>query len=150
MIKLGNRRKRRPEYLLDVKVQTRGRTLARLRAIVTIFVVLGMLVLTGYGLFRLVRFTTDRLVYNNPRFAIHQIVVDDDGVFTILDRLKELIKYKGYQVPPAELEALLLTHPGIADAAVVGSAIVAQIEKCDSRDVAGAVDGFIGRLLPPL
>jgi acyl-coenzyme A synthetase/AMP-(fatty) acid ligase len=33
--------------------------------------------------------------------------------------LKELIKYKGYQVAPAELEALLLTHPAIADAAVV-------------------------------
>jgi acyl-coenzyme A synthetase/AMP-(fatty) acid ligase len=38
----------------------------------------------------------------------------------IVDRLKELIKYKGYQVPPAELESLLLTHPAIADAAVVG------------------------------
>ena len=34
--------------------------------------------------------------------------------------LKELIKYKGYQVAPAELEALLLTHPAIADAAVIG------------------------------
>ncbi|MFJ8133287.1 AMP-binding protein [Streptomyces hydrogenans] len=37
----------------------------------------------------------------------------------VVDRLKELIKYKGHQVPPAELEALLLTHPAIADAAVV-------------------------------
>ncbi|CAN5184406.1 AMP-binding protein [soil metagenome] len=46
--------------------------------------------------------------------------VDSDGVFWIVDRLKELIKYKGYQVAPAELEALLLTHPLIADAAVVG------------------------------
>ena len=46
--------------------------------------------------------------------------VDADGCVYIVDRLKELIKYKGYQVPPAELEALLLTHPGIADAAVVG------------------------------
>ncbi len=46
--------------------------------------------------------------------------VDDEGVVTIVDRLKELIKYKGYQVPPAELEALLLTHPQIADAAVIG------------------------------
>lgn len=44
-----------------------------------------------------------------------------DGVVTIVDRLKELIKYKGYQIAPAELEALLLTHPGIADAAVIGS-----------------------------
>ena len=42
-----------------------------------------------------------------------------DGVFFIVDRLKELIKYKGYQVAPAELEALLLTHPSVADAAVV-------------------------------
>ena len=42
------------------------------------------------------------------------------GHVFIVDRLKELIKYKGYQVPPAELEALLLTHPAIADAAVVG------------------------------
>ena len=47
--------------------------------------------------------------------------VDEDGYFTIVDRLKELIKYKGYQVAPAELEAVLLTHPSVADAAVVGS-----------------------------
>jgi len=46
--------------------------------------------------------------------------VDSSGCVYIVDRLKELIKYKGYQVPPAELEALLLTHPGIADAAVIG------------------------------
>jgi acyl-CoA synthetase (AMP-forming)/AMP-acid ligase II len=46
--------------------------------------------------------------------------VDADGYFTIVDRLKELIKYKGYQVPPAELEALLLTHPAVSDAAVIG------------------------------
>ena len=42
------------------------------------------------------------------------------GVVTIIDRLKELIKYKGYQVAPAVLEALLLSHPKIADAAVIG------------------------------
>ncbi len=47
--------------------------------------------------------------------------VDADGNVTIVDRLKELIKYKGYQVPPAELEAVLLTHPAIADAAVIGA-----------------------------
>ena len=47
--------------------------------------------------------------------------VDADGCVTIVDRLKELIKYKGYQVPPAELEALLLTHPKVADVAVVGA-----------------------------
>ncbi|KAF9419160.1 hypothetical protein HW555_004245 [Spodoptera exigua] len=45
---------------------------------------------------------------------------DEDGYFFIVDRQKELIKYKGYQVPPAELEAVLLQHEGIRDAAVIG------------------------------
>jgi acyl-CoA synthetase (AMP-forming)/AMP-acid ligase II len=44
---------------------------------------------------------------------------DSDGWFYVTDRVKELIKYKGYQVAPAELEAILLTHPAVADAAVV-------------------------------
>ncbi|MEZ4615622.1 MAG: AMP-binding protein [Caldilineaceae bacterium] len=48
--------------------------------------------------------------------------VDADGDFYIVDRLKELIKYKGLQVAPAEIEAMLLTHPAIADAAVIGKA----------------------------
>ncbi len=46
--------------------------------------------------------------------------IDPDGHLFIVDRLKELIKYKGFQVPPAELEALLLTHPDVADTAVIG------------------------------
>ncbi|MEU8757904.1 4-coumarate--CoA ligase family protein [Streptomyces sp. NPDC048659] len=46
--------------------------------------------------------------------------VDEDGWLYVVDRVKELIKYKGFQVAPAELEALLLTHEGIADAAVIG------------------------------
>jgi acyl-CoA synthetase (AMP-forming)/AMP-acid ligase II len=46
--------------------------------------------------------------------------VDADGYLYVVDRLKELIKYKGFQVPPAELEALLLAHPAVADAAVIG------------------------------
>jgi len=46
--------------------------------------------------------------------------VDAEGYFKVVDRAKELIKYKGYQVPPAELEAILLTHPAVADAAVIG------------------------------
>ena len=46
---------------------------------------------------------------------------DEDGALYIVDRLKELIKYKGRQVAPAELEALLLSHPAIADAAVIPS-----------------------------
>jgi acyl-CoA synthetase (AMP-forming)/AMP-acid ligase II len=47
--------------------------------------------------------------------------VDEDGFAYIVDRLKELIKYKGYQVAPAELEAVLVTHPEVADAAVIPS-----------------------------
>nr|ALM23512.1 4-coumarate-CoA ligase 2 [Ziziphus jujuba] len=45
--------------------------------------------------------------------------VDDDDEIFIVDRVKEIIKFKGFQVPPAELEALLVGHPSIADAAVV-------------------------------
>ncbi len=44
---------------------------------------------------------------------------DEHGCFFVVDRLKELIKYKGMQIAPAELEAVLLGHPSIADAAVI-------------------------------
>ncbi|HEY0080127.1 MAG TPA: 4-coumarate--CoA ligase family protein [Pyrinomonadaceae bacterium] len=46
---------------------------------------------------------------------------DSEGCFFIVDRAKELIKYKGFQVAPAELEAILLSHPSVADAAVIPS-----------------------------
>lgn len=46
--------------------------------------------------------------------------VADDGCVYLVDRIKELIKYKGFQVPPVELENLLLTHPAILDCAVIG------------------------------
>ncbi|KAJ3408089.1 hypothetical protein HDU80_006928 [Chytriomyces hyalinus] len=70
--------------------------------------------------------------HNNPTATANSIdkdgwfhtgdiaVVDENNLFYIVDRLKELIKYKGFQVPPAELEAYLLEHPAIADAAVIG------------------------------
>lgn len=45
---------------------------------------------------------------------------DEDGYIFVVDRLKELIKYKAFQVPPAELEAILLNHPAVKDAAVIG------------------------------
>ena len=69
---------------------------------------------------------------NNPGATAHAIDadgwfhtgdvarLDEDGSLRIVDRIKELIKYKGYQIAPAELEALLLTHPAITDAAVIG------------------------------
>ena len=44
---------------------------------------------------------------------------DEDGYLYLIDRLKEMIKYKGYQVAPAELEALLHEHPAVLDAAVI-------------------------------
>lgn len=46
--------------------------------------------------------------------------VDAHGNVTVVDRLKELIKYKGYQVAPSEIEATLLTYPELVDAAVIG------------------------------
>ena len=46
--------------------------------------------------------------------------IDADGYMFIVDRVKELIKYKGFQVAPAELEATLVAHPNISDAAVIG------------------------------
>lgn len=46
--------------------------------------------------------------------------LDDDGELFLVDRIKELIKYKGQQVSPVELEAVLMTHPKVADAAVIG------------------------------
>jgi 4-coumarate--CoA ligase len=47
-------------------------------------------------------------------------IIDADGFMFIRDRLKELIKFKGFQVAPAEVEAALCAHPGVADAAVIG------------------------------
>lgn len=70
-----------------------------------------------------------------------------NGMFYIVDRKKELIKYKGLQVAPAELEALLLNHPDILDAAVIGvetdhghnevprAYVVADEKKINGRDI---------------
>ncbi|KAG0769821.1 hypothetical protein G6F61_000713 [Rhizopus arrhizus] len=55
------------------------------------------------------------------------VVVDKNEHFFVVDRLKELIKYKGFQVPPAELEGILLKSPIIADCAVVGVYDSAQL-----------------------
>jgi len=82
-------------------------------------------------------------------------VVDERGYFTIVDRVKELIKYKGYQVAPAEIEALLITHPGIADVAVVGSPDVDAGEVPKAFVVAGGdvsadeIMGFVAERVAP-
>ena len=94
MMKLGNRRKKRPEYLLDVKVQTRGRTVRRLRVAVVLFLALGMLSASGYGTYRLAKATVSRFVYNNPSFAIRQVVVDNDGGLSP----ERIMKFAGVQV----------------------------------------------------
>jgi 4-coumarate--CoA ligase len=58
--------------------------------------------------------------FTNDWFHTGDIAEFRNGLFYIVDRKKELIKYKGLQVAPAELEALLLNHPDILDAAVIG------------------------------
>ena len=82
--------------------------------------------------------------------------MDEDGYVYIVDRKKELIKYKGFQVAPAELEGLLLEHPSVSDAAVIGvpddeagevpKAFVVANEELDAGQlmdwVAGQVAGF--------
>ena len=50
------------------------------------------------------------------------VSADPDGYVRIHDRKKEMIKYKGYQVAPAELESVLMEHPGVRDAAVIPKA----------------------------
>ncbi|CAO2206290.1 unnamed protein product [Urochloa humidicola] len=65
-------------------------------------------------------------------------LVDDDDEIFIVDRLKEIIKYRGFQVAPAELEALLITHPSIADAAVVGKQVEPEIGEIPIAFVAKA------------
>ena len=83
--------------------------------------------------------------------------VSSEGNLTLVDRVKELIKYKGYQVPPADLEAVLLTHPEIADAAVIGvhdddgeeipQAFV--VRQADSQLSATAVIAFVADRVAP-
>ncbi|PKY14579.1 acetyl-CoA synthetase-like protein [Rhizophagus irregularis] len=64
---------------------------------------------------------TDESIDKDGFFHTGDIVkVDENGYFYVVDRVKELIKYKGFQVAPAELEAILITHPAISDAAVIG------------------------------
>ncbi len=82
MIKTGNRRKRSEQYLLDVKVQKQGRLRHRLRVAAALLAASVVITLTCYGTYRLVKVTTARLAYENPRFTITQIVVENDGAMT--------------------------------------------------------------------
>jgi len=65
--------------------------------------------------------TATRKTIQNGWLHTGDIVIrDGDGYYFIVDRIKELIKYKGYQVSPVEVENILLAHPQVLDAAVVG------------------------------
>ncbi|KAF6172484.1 hypothetical protein GIB67_006997 [Kingdonia uniflora] len=83
--------------------------------------------------------------------------IDEDGYIFVVDRLKELIKYKGYQVPPAELETILLTHPQIEDAAVipfpakeVGQFLMAYVVRKLENDLSGnGVMDFVASQVAP-
>src|ERR1700744_1555594 len=84
--------------------------------------------------------------------------VDAQGCVYIVDRVKELIKYKGHQVPPAELEALLLTHPGVADVAVVAAIDSVSgeeipkafvVKQCDASLTEGEITDFVARKVAP-
>ncbi|XP_062182478.1 4-coumarate--CoA ligase-like 7 [Phragmites australis] len=79
--------------------------------------------------------------------------IDKDGFVFVVDRLKELIKYKGYQVPPAELENLLQTHPDIDEAAVVpypddqaGELPIAFVVRCSGSNLQEAqIKDFVAK-----
>jgi acyl-CoA synthetase (AMP-forming)/AMP-acid ligase II len=86
--------------------------------------------------------------------------VDPDGYFFIVDRTKELIKYKGLQVAPAELEALLVTHPNVLDAAVVRRAdeeagevpkayVVLKADDASRATSAEAIMGWVAQHVAP-
>ncbi|KAF6148940.1 hypothetical protein GIB67_028777 [Kingdonia uniflora] len=83
--------------------------------------------------------------------------IDSDGFLFVVDRLKELIKYKAYQVPPAELEHLLQSHPEIADAAVIpypddeaGQIPMAFVVRGPGRSVSEAeVMDFVAKQVAP-
>lgn len=79
--------------------------------------------------------------------------VDEDGFLEVTDRLKELIKVKGFQVAPAELEGLLLKHPKVADAAVIGlpdeacgerpKAFIVASDTATVEEICAFVDGHV-------
>ena len=81
--------------------------------------------------------------------------VDEDGYFYIVDRIKELIKYNGYPIAPAELEAVLLSHPAIADAAVIPSPhpSTGEVPKgfvvLKSEATTGEIMEFVAELVAP-
>src|SRR5436190_12916237 len=77
-----NRRKKRNQYLLDVKVQTEGRMRQRARWISAIVATVVVVVLSAFGVYRLVKYSATKMVHENPRFAITKIDIENDGALT--------------------------------------------------------------------
>ena len=78
---MANRRKHKHKYLLEVKVHRDGQTRHRLRVVGGVLAVILIVGLTGYGLYRGGQWAVNRLVFENQRYSIRQIVVQNDGVF---------------------------------------------------------------------
>ena len=84
------------------------------------------------------------------------VCVDAAGFMTVVDRRKELVKYRGFQVAPAELESLLTTHPRVMDAGVIGVMSASgdtELPRCaacvslTSRRLTGRPQGVCGAAL---
>jgi len=75
-----NKRRKRQQYLLEVKVHREGQSRQRLHRVGAVLGALLLLAGTGYGLYRGGKWAANRLVFENPRFIIAQIVVENDGV----------------------------------------------------------------------
>ena len=94
MATFGNKRKRKDQYLLDVKVHTEARAKARARWLTAWAVAAIVFAFTGYGLYRAVKFGTAQLVSENPRFAIARVDVETDGVLTA----QQVTRFAGVRV----------------------------------------------------
>jgi cell division septal protein FtsQ len=77
-----NRRRRRNEYLLDVKVHTEAHTRERVRWVTALVTAVAVIGLVGFGLWRFAKFAADKLVFENPRFALTDVSVVSDGGLT--------------------------------------------------------------------
>lgn len=79
---MGNRRRRKNEYLLDVKVHTEARTRERVRWVSALVAAAAVIGLVGFGMWRFAKFAADKLVFENPRFALTDVSVVNDGGMT--------------------------------------------------------------------
>jgi cell division septal protein FtsQ len=77
-----NRRRRKNEYLLDVKVHTEARTRERVRWVSALVAAAAVIGLVGFGMWRFAKFAADKLVFENPRFALTDVSVVNDGGMT--------------------------------------------------------------------